>query len=68
MSVCLFVCLFTFFSAISKPIWKPFGTNLPLAPGSVQYTKIFLMIYFKEHTEKFTEFLFQKVAMVFLLN
>ena len=31
--VCLSVCLFAFFSAISKPIGIPFGTKLLFIPG-----------------------------------
>ena len=33
--VCLAVCVFAFFSAISKPTGTPFGTKLPLGPGMV---------------------------------
>ena len=32
MLVCLFVCLLLFFSAISKPIGKPFGMKLVFDP------------------------------------
>ena len=32
---CLFVCLYTFFSAILKLIWMPFGTKWLFAPGEV---------------------------------
>ena len=35
MSVYLFICLYAFFSAISKPTGTPFGTKLPLGPGMV---------------------------------
>ena len=35
MSVILSVCVFAFFSAISKPTGTPFGTKLPLGPGMV---------------------------------
>ena len=34
-NVCLSVCLYAFFSAISKPTGTPFGTKLPLGPGMV---------------------------------
>ena len=34
-SVCLFICFYTLFSAISKPIEIPFGTKLLFALGKV---------------------------------
>ena len=34
-NVCLFVCLFTFFSAIWNPIGIPFDTNLLFVPEKV---------------------------------
>ena len=33
--MCDSVCVFAFFSAISKPTGTPFGTKLPLGPGMV---------------------------------
>ena len=35
MLVCMSVCLFTFFSSISKPIGTPFATKLLFTPGNV---------------------------------
>ena len=46
MYVCLFVCLFRVFPAILKPIGKSFGTNLPIAPGSVLKQYYFKKCYF----------------------
>ena len=46
-NVCLSVFfLLTFFSAISKPIGKPFGTKLLFASGSVLNNDIFFLNVF----------------------
>ena len=44
------VCVLAFFSAISKPIWMPFGTKLLFSPGKVLNPQYFGKLKKKVYT------------------